>query len=295
MERRSHMDGQGAAIMIAFAATLAVNQVVVKLTNAGLQPVFQTGVRSLIGLAALMLWMRWRGIRWHITPGTVRSGLLMGLVFSGEFVFLFQALDLTTVGRSSVIFYSMPVWLALAGHFLLPAERMSLTKAIGLALAMAGVIWAMLDRGAGVGNWKGDLFALVAAMNWAAIALISRITPLAQEKIEMQLWWQLSISALVLLALSPLFGPFLRDFNVLHGVSVLGQGVIVVFAMFLLWFRMIKLYPASSIASFSFLSPIFGVLMGWLLLGEPLGRGVLVALGLVACGLILINWPRRSA
>jgi drug/metabolite transporter (DMT)-like permease len=295
MERRSHMDGQGAAIMIAFAATLAVNQVVVKLTNAGLQPVFQTGVRSLIGLAALMLWMRWRGIRWHITPGTVRSGILMGLVFSGEFVFLFQALDLTTVGRSSVIFYSMPVWLALAGHFLLPAERMSLTKAIGLALAMAGVIWAMLDRGAGVGNWKGDLFALVAAMNWAAIALISRITPLAQEKIEMQLWWQLAISALVLLALSPLFGPFRRDFNVLHGVSVLGQGVIVVFAMFLLWFRMIKLYPASSIASFSFLSPIFGVLMGWLLLGEPLGRGVLVALGLVACGLVLINWPRRSA
>ena len=40
----------------------------------------------------------------------------MGMLFAGEFMFLFTALDLTTVARASVIFYTMPLWLALIGH-----------------------------------------------------------------------------------------------------------------------------------------------------------------------------------
>ena len=66
-------------------------------------------------------------------PGSLGAGLLMGLIFAAEFLFLFLALDLTTVVRTSIIFYSMPVWLALMAHVGLPGERITRTKAVGLA------------------------------------------------------------------------------------------------------------------------------------------------------------------
>jgi len=50
--------------------------------------------------------------------------------------------------------------------------------------------------------------------------------------------------------------------------------------------------PASGVASFSFLSPIFGILLGWLLLGEEVGLSILIAGAMVAAGLVLINRPR---
>ena len=62
---------------------------------------------------------------------------------------------------------------------------------------------------------------------------------------------------------------------------------------FLFWFWLLKIYPASGVASFSFLSPIFGVAFGWLILGETIGLSLWAALGLVCAGLILINRPAQ--
>ena len=57
----------------------------------------------------------------------------------------------------------------------------------------------------------------------------------------------------------------------------------------LFWFWLMKIYPASGVASFSFLSPVFAVVLGWALLGEAIGLRIWLALGLVAVGLVLIN------
>ena len=65
----------------------------------------------------------------------------------------------------------------------------------------------------------------------------------------------------------------------------------IVSAGFLLWLWLLSIYPAASVAAFSFLSPVFGVLLGWLLLGERIGPGIAAALTLVVAGLILINRP----
>ena len=82
---------------------------------------------------------RLRGRRLGLGRATAPAGLLMGAVCSVEFLGLFVALDLTSVARASVIFYSMPLWLALIGHFALPGERLTPLKVLGLVLALAGV------------------------------------------------------------------------------------------------------------------------------------------------------------
>lgn len=275
--------------MIGFAALLAFNQVVVKVTGGGFGPVFQVGLRSLFGTVFLLIWLRARGIPLSFPAGTLKWGILSGLIFSFEFICLYIALDLTTVSRASIIFYSMPVWLALASHFVLPGERLNRQRGLGLLLAMGGVMVAVLDRTGGATSLSGDILALIAAFGWAAIILLMRISPLQQVRSEMQLFMQISVSALVLLPIAPLFGDLVRDVQAIHLAGMAFQVVCVVGLGYLGWFWLMKVYRANVVASFSFLSPVLAVVLGWALLGEQIGVQVWGALVLVAAGIFLIN------
>ena len=219
----------------------------------------------------------------------------MGLFFAAEFLFLFLALDLTTVVRTSILFYSMPVWMALMAHVGLPGERITAQKGVGLALAFAGTAWAILDRGgaAGKASLLGDLCALGGALGWAGTAYMARGSAMVRERPEMQLFWMVLVSGPVLLLLAPAFGPLIRDLQPLHFAGLFFQVVIVVTAGFIAWLWLLSIYPASGVASFSFLTPVFGLTLGWLLLDEPIGPGILGAATLVCVGIVLIN--RRPA
>lgn len=294
MQRRENIDAFGAASLVAFSAILGFNQVVIKIVNGGLQPVFSAGLRSLGAMVLIYLWMRFRGKRLRFDRSALPSGVLCGTLFATEFVLLFLALDLTSVARTSVIFYSMPVWLALMAHVAIPGERMSLRKSLGLVLALGGVAWAMLNRnGNGEVSLAGDLMALVAAVAWAGIALVARATAFSRIEPTMQMFWQVSVSVPILLAAALFFGPFLREPQPIHFAGLGFQIVVIATAGYLFWFWLLKLYPASGVASFSFLSPVFGVAFGWLILSEQVGLPLLGALALVALGLVLINRPAR--
>ena len=297
MARKPQMDAFGAISLTGFALLLAFNQVIIKLVNDGLQPVFFAGLRSLGGALVILAWMKFRGLSLRIAPGTVPAGLLIGAVFAAEFVCLFWALDLTSVTRTSVIFYTMPMWLALAAHVLIPGERLTMMKSAGLVLAFAGVAIALTMRGDGAGEASllGDFLALLGAIFWAAIALCARATALKDVRPEMQLLWQLAVSAPLLLLAALMFGPLLRAPEMIHWAGLGVQIVVIVSAGFLFWLWLLSIYPASSVAAFSFLTPVFGVSLGWLLLGEDVGPGVLIALALVCAGLVLINRPPRKA
>ncbi len=295
MERRANMDLFGAVALIAFALHLAFNQVVIKVTSGGFNPVFSAGLRSAGAVVVLLIWMRLRGISLHVPREAWKAGLVAGLLFAFEFTCLFTALDITTVSRASVIFYSMPMWLALIAHFLLPGERLSGVKIVGLLLAMAGVALALSDRSGGDVSWTGDLLALMSAFCWAGIVLCVRITPLAKVPPAQQLIVQVVVSVPVLLLIAPLFGPLMRDVQVIHLAGLAFQIVGIASLGFLFWFWLMTIYPASSVASFSFLSPVFSVLLGWLLLSEDVALSVWGALILVASGIYLINRkPRRT-
>lgn len=295
MERKTSLDMFGILSLTGFAVLLGVNQVAIKLGNGGFQPVFMAGIRSLGALCVLLLWMRLRGVEFRIRPGTVPSGILLGVLFAIEFSCIFFALDLTTVARTSILFYTMPVWLGFAGHFLLEGERLSPMKLAGQGLAVLGVAIAVLDRGGpGEASLLGDALALLAAMCWAGIALLARGAPVSKTRPEMQLFWQLAISAPLLLILSLWFGPFIRDFEIYHLGLLIFQIVCIASLGFLFWFWLLSIYPASSVASFSFLTPILGVILGWVLLREELGASIIISLTLVCLGLILINRPAQD-
>ncbi|MEK9757331.1 MAG: DMT family transporter [Paracoccaceae bacterium] len=283
------MDVSGAVWLSGFSLILAFNQVVIKLTSGGLQPVFMASLRSFLALVVLGIWMWSHNIALFPKRHNIWSALLMGFLFYFEFVLLFQALDWTTVSRASLLFYTMPIWLAISAHFLLPNETLTPKRILGLIFAILGVALALLDRPEeGEASLTGDIMALVGAFGWAGIALCARVTRISEERAETILFAQLLASGPLLLISALFFGPFVREVDLFDGLGLLFQ-VFVASYGFLLWFRLIGIYEASSVVSFSFLAPVLSVALGWLILAENAGWNLVFALVLVTAGLILIN------
>lgn len=295
-QRRDRLDAFGAGALFSIALLLAANQIVVKLVNVGLQPVFFAGLRSALAVGFVWAWMVFQGRPPVFRRAHVLPGLLIGAVFAAEFLCLFLALDLTTVSRAAVIFYSMPVWFSLLAHFGLVGERLTPIRLVGLAFAFSGTAIAILSRSTGVGpqaSLTGDLCALAGAFGWAGTAFIARASRLREAGAEMQLFWMVLVSAPILLLAAPLFGPLIREFQALHLVGLLFQAAIVVAGGFISWLWLLSVYPAATVASFSFLTPMLSVFLGWAFFRESLSLAFLVAVALVAVGIVLIN--RRSA
>ncbi len=291
MERKTSIDAFGASSLILFAALLGLNQVLVKVVNGGLQPVFQAGLRSLCVFPILLLFAVIAKRRLSISDGSLIPGVIAGGFFAAEFILLFLALDYTTVSRASVFFYTMPFWVALGAHFIIPGERLTGMRLTGLAMAIAGVVLALSQNNAPATEYAliGDLVCLVGAILWAAIALIARTTKLNKSSPEMQLIYQVAVSAPLILIVAPLFGPLIRELQAHHLAIFSFQVVVVVCIGFSAWFWLLSKYPASDMASFTFLAPVFGVAFGWLLLDEQVGLRLLAALVLVGAGIVLVN------
>ncbi|MGI9356425.1 MAG: DMT family transporter [Rhizobiaceae bacterium] len=297
MDKEDRIDAFGATSLIGFSALLGLNQVMIKLVNAGLQPVFQAGLRSLLAFPIVLLIALAFRQRLSIRNGSLLPGLISGLFFGGEFILLFLALDYTSVARASIFFYTMPFWVAVGAHYLIPGERLTTLRITGLVLAIAGVALALSGNAQPASDYAlmGDIVCLIGAMMWAGIALIARTTALSKSTPHMQLLYQLAVSAPMMLFAALFFGPFIRELEPFHLGLFAVQVIVVVSFGFAAWFWLLSKYPASDMASFGFLAPLFGVGFGWLILNEIVGLRLVLALVLVGTGIVLVNRKARPA
>ncbi len=82
MSAKKGVDAQGVVFLVGLSLLLAFNQIVIKVTNQGFQPVFAAGIRSLGGLLIIWGWMFWRGIPIVLARRVLLPGLGLGLLFS---------------------------------------------------------------------------------------------------------------------------------------------------------------------------------------------------------------------
>lgn len=282
------------ATMAMLCAIWGLQQVAVKVALAGISPILQVGLRS--GFAAVLVfgWARWRGLRLFDADGSLKPGLIAGLLFALEFICIFAGLQHTGASRMVVFLYTSPCFTVLGLHWFVPGERIGWRHGLGIALAFAGIVVAFGDGLAG-GSWLGDGLGVLAAILWAATTVLIRASALARASAAKTLLYQLAVSALLTLPLSLLIGE--------AGVTALTTGVlvamgyqvlIVAFASYLTWFWLLTRFLASRLMVFSFLTPLFGVAFGVLLLGERMSGLFGVAALLVVAGIVLVNAPEAA-
>jgi len=290
LEKKNKVDLIGGSVLIIFSMLLGLNQTLVKIVNSGIHPLFQVGLRSILASIPVLLFCFIFKKKLSISDGSLVPGIICGSLFGIEFVLLFFALEYTSVARSSILFYSMPVWLGIAAHFLIKDEELNVKRVIGFVLSIVAIFIALFSKNKiGEGGLLGDIFALLASFLWAGIVLIVRKTNLKRSSPEMQLLYQLIVSSILILPISIYFGYFFRELNPLIISIFIFQFLVIVAAGFLTWFWVLSIYPASSMASFSFFAPIFGVMFGWIILKEEIGISIIISLLLVSVGIYLIN------
>ena len=281
-------------LMVLLCSIWGFQQVAMKFATAEISPILQAGLRSGLGAVLVYAWARWRGIALVARDGSLRPGLLAGLLFGFEFVFIFVGVDLTTVSRMVVFLYTAPCFTVLGLHFFVPGERMGWRQGAGVLLAFAGLVTAFIDKAAG-GSLLGDFFGVLAALFWAATTVLIRATALARVTATKVLLYQLVVSAAVMFPLSWLGGE--RGIAVLSAPTLWAmayQIVIVACISYLAWFWLLTRYLAGRLLVFSFLTPLFGVGFGMVLMGDQPSLHFFAAAAMVVGGIVLVNLPARK-
>jgi len=293
---RKPADLLAVSLMVMLCMSWGFQQVTIKTAAAGISPIMQAGLRSIVATLLLLAWAQLRGIRLVGRDGTFASGIAAGALFAGEFLFIYAGLAYTTASRMVVFIYLAPCFTALGLQWLVPGERLNARQWTGIALAFLGVVLAFADGfGAATGSTLiGDVFGVIAAALWSATTVLIRSTRLNSTSAGKTLFYQLVVSALALPLASLIAGePGVFALTPKVVASLVYQAVIVAFASYLIWFWLLTRYLAGRLAVFSFLTPLFGVAFGVIILSEPLSAAFLGAALLVGAGIVLVNMPSK--
>ena len=283
------------ALMVMLCALWGFQQVTVKIAMAGVSPVLQGGLRSAIATGLLLGWAYWRGLPLLQRDGSLRPGLLIGFLFSLEFLGIFYGLVYTNASRMVVFLYTAPCFTVLGLHWCVAGERLFMRHWLGVGLAFAGIALAFADGWGHGGHWLGDVCGLLAAIFWSATTVLIRATSLTRVSATKVLLYQLAVSAVLMLPLSWLAGE--QGVTMMTPTIVLAlayQAVIIAFVSYLLWFWLLTRYLANRLMVFTFLTPLFGVAFGVVFLHEQVSLVFGLAALLVVTGIALVNAPGQK-
>ena len=289
------LDALAAGIVVVLCLSWGFNQVATRLAINDIPPLTQAAVRSAVAAVLISAWCRLRGIALLRRDGTLWFGVAAGLLFAAEFILIFQGLLYTTASRATLFIYLAPFFVVLGARIVLPADRFSAAQWLGLTLSFIGMLIAFGVPTPAMDPRQviGDVMMVGAALFWAATTLIIKASSLTRVSAEKVMLYQLVVSAPVMAATALVVGE-----HITHMPSVLALGALayqtiwVVSVTFVVWFALIARFSASRLSAFTFLTPLFGVAAGHLVLGEPLTPAFAAAVALVAAGLVLVNRAR---
>jgi drug/metabolite transporter (DMT)-like permease len=291
------LDLTAMAILLVLCVSWGLQQVAIKVANRGISPLFQAGIRSVGATAFVWIWMAVRRETIMERDGTLWWGIAAGLLFSAEFILIYWGLDYTHASRAVIFLYMSPFVVALGAQRFIPGEHLRTIQVVGLCCAFVGIVVAFRESLSYPTHrmLMGDGMLALAAVLWGATTVLIKASPLAGIKPGKTLLYQLAVSAVVLpLGSLAKNEPGIVLMTPLIAGSLVYQTVWVAFITYLAWFWLIRHYPPSRLASFTFLTPLFGVIAGGVLLNEPITGSLVLALVLVGMGIFLVNRPNAG-
>lgn len=291
---RKQMDGFAVGLMLLLCVIWGLQQVAIKVAAHDIVPLMQVALRS--GISALLVWLFMLLKRQPLTAkdGTLVPGLAAGTLFASEFLLIAKGLGFTSASHMSIFLYTAPIFTALGLHLRLPNERLTPRQWFGIAVAFCGIVTAfaggVLQEGMNGRTILGDFLGVLAGLGWGATTVVIRCSRLSNAAPAKTLLYQLAAACVLLMSYAAATGQaHAVSMTPIAWGSLLFQAIIVSFASYLTWFWLLTRYLASRLAAFSFMTPLFGVSFGVILLHEPVDHYFAIGAVLVLSGVTLVT------
>ena len=291
-DRKPSLDLQAIILITGCCLIWGYQQIAIQAIADEVPLLMQLTIRSIIAGVCVWIWMAFKGIQPFQSDRTILPGVIAGMLFFAEFVLLYSALEHTNTSRAITFLYLAPFIVALVLPIFIPAERLNWMQSSGLLIAFSGLAFAFHDGfSSGAAHLLvGDIAVIGAATAWAFTTIVVRTTTLGQIQPERTLFFQLFFSSIALIALCFAYGVPLPDtLSIKAMASLFLQSVIIAAASYLFWFWLLRHYLATKVSAFSFLTPMFGLLFGFFLAGDPISSSLIAAFVSIVLGIYLVN------
>jgi drug/metabolite transporter (DMT)-like permease len=284
-------------LMVILCLSWGLNQVAIKLALPEVPPLTQASLRAIGATVLLVIWMRLRGIAFDFRDGTLKPGLLIGLLFGFQFVLIYQGLLYTSASRSIVYLYTAPIFVVIGARWFLPGERFTTLQWIGIGLSFSGIIAAFGEASPFTKPEQalGNAMMVLAAICTAGTTLVAKASVLCHARFEKTLLYQLAVAIPVSVFCALSVGEDLTAFSNIPSrlaiASLVFQTAWVAVFTYVTWYALLQRNSANRLAALTFLTPLFGVAAGHLILNEPLTRWFVTAALMVTCGAFMPRVP----
>ncbi len=276
--------------MLLLCSIWGIQQVAMKSIVVDVTPIMQLAIRFAGASIFFGVWVLVSEGRRAFTDGTLASGLLLGVLFSIEFLLVGAALLHTTAAHAIVFIYSAPIFTALGVQFL-PEESLNRIQWSGIALAFLGIVIAFLGRSGNTPaqQLSGDLLALAAGAAWGLSNVALRRGRVGNAATAKTVFYQVGTATLLLLIFAAVTGQTAVTLSRATILCLLFQTLIISIFSYLVWFWMLRHYLTSRLILLTLMTPIFGVLFGAALLKDPIDVSFALGSLLVLGGVMIVN------
>ncbi len=284
-----------ASFTVFICMLFGANAVAIKISLEGLGVFTTAGIRFGIASVAIFLWARITRRSFEIKKEQVFQLIIIAIVFTAQLSLFYLGLSKSNASRGTLIVNFQPFFTLFLAHFFIPGDRITKRKIMGILLGFAGVAFVFLEKKGVASDFEvGDVMILAAAFLWSCNAVYTKRIISAFKPFQ--------------IALFPMI--FSVPFFFLEGVlwdhhmiafidsKIIGamvyQSLVTASFGFVVWNSLLQRYGAVALHSFIFIMPITGVLLGGLILGEPLTVNILIAMLLIVAGILMIHIKQKK-
>ena len=285
-----------AAVFTVFICMLfGANAVAIKISLNGLGVFTTAGIRFSIASVAIFLWARITGRSFSIKKGQIPQLVVISVVFTAQLSLFYLGLSKSNASRGILLVNMQPFFTLFLAHFFIPGDRITKRKIMGLLMGFFGVAFVFWAGKGVTSNLNiGDMMILSAAFLWACNAVYTKRVISAFQPFQIVLFPMIFSVPFFFL------GGILWDRPMIAFVDakIIGamayQSLITATFGFVIWNSLLKKYGAVALHSFIFVMPITGVLLGGLILKEPITVNILIAMFLIVSGILVIHFKQKK-
>jgi len=284
-----------ASFTVLICMLFGANAVAIKICLEGLGVFTTAGIRFGIASVGIFLWARITGRSFDIKKEQIFQLMVISVIFTIQLSLFNLGLSKSNASRGTLLLNFQPFFTLFLAHFFIPGDRITKRKIVGILLGFAGIVFVFLEKKGLTNHFEvGDVMILGAAFLWACNAVYTKRIIFAFKPFQ--------ISLIPMIFSVPFFflGGVLWDRPMIAFVddeiiwAMVYQSLITASFGFVVWNSLLQKYGAVALHSFIFIMPVTGVLLGGLILGEPLTVNILVAMLLIVAGILVTHIKQKK-